>query len=104
MTKIEEIQRVKKEVELDLMQRPGVTGVDIGPKCVDGQDTGILAIRIYVERKEDLPEELALPKEIQGIPTDVIERSFTLHPVEKKGALLDHSAPQDDTQSEQGDK
>jgi hypothetical protein len=104
LPKIEEIRRVKDEFELDLMQLPGVTGVDIGPKYVDGQDTGILAIRIYVERKEDLPEELTLPKEIQGIPTDVIERSFSLHPIKKQGSLLNHCAPQDDTQSDQGDK
>lgn len=76
---LEEVRRVKEAVESDLMQWPGVTGVDVGRKRVGGQETGALAIRIYVQQKRDLPQELALPTEIQGIPTDVVERSFEPH-------------------------
>jgi hypothetical protein len=76
---LEEIREVKDEVEADLFELPGVMGVDIGPKYVDGVETDVLAIRIYVQRKEAVPEEYVIPAFIQGIPTDVVERSFGLH-------------------------
>jgi len=57
----------------------GVTGVDIGPKLVNGQPTAQTSIRVYVEKKRDVPPEQAIPKEIQGVPTDVIERRYVLH-------------------------
>ncbi len=75
----ERIQRVKEEVEHDLLRIPGVTGVDVGSKYVNGEKSDSLAIRVYVERKRDVPVDAAIPKEIQGIPTDVIERKYVLH-------------------------
>ncbi|MCA9929008.1 MAG: hypothetical protein KC419_11040 [Anaerolineales bacterium] len=79
MKSLEEIQRIKDEVEDDLFQHDGVTAVDIGPKYIGGKKTDIIAIRIYVVEKKDVPEADALPREIQGVPTDVQERRFTLH-------------------------
>jgi len=76
---LEEIKRVKQEVESDLLKLPGVTGVDVGYKYVDGKKTDILAIRVYVEKKKDPQEKELIPKEFEGIPTDVIERRFVLH-------------------------
>ncbi len=75
----EEILRIKNEVEDELLARPGVTAVDIGQKYVNGIKTDIVAIRIYVLEKKDMPEAEVLPTAIQGVPTDVIERQFTLH-------------------------
>jgi S-adenosylmethionine synthetase len=79
MNNLEQIRRVKAEVEADLLKRPGVTGVDIGYKTVSGQETRILSIRIYVEHKHDVSEAEMLPKFIQNIPTDVVEKRFVLH-------------------------
>jgi len=79
MKSLEEIQRVKREVERELLKLPGVTGVDVGQKIVDGKKTDVIAIIVYVEKKRDVPEEFAIPKEIQGVPTDVVERKFVLH-------------------------
>ena len=78
----EELQVVRKGVEADLLRLPGVTGVDIGPKRVNGEATGELAIRIYVVRKrplDDIPVNERIPSTIGGVPTDVVERTFTLH-------------------------
>jgi hypothetical protein len=79
MKSLEEITRVKTEVEPELLKIPGVTGVDIGHKYVGGKKTDELAIRVYVKKKREVPEKDAIPKEIRGIPTDVIEREFVLH-------------------------
>jgi len=79
MKSLDEIRRIKEEVEAELLRLPGVTGVDIGYKFVEGKKTDELAIRVYVEKKRDVTEENAVPREIQGVPTDVTERRFILH-------------------------
>jgi hypothetical protein len=76
---MDDIRRVKERVELDWLNRPGVTGVDIGWKIVDGEKTDQLAIRVHVEEKKDVPEDQMIPDEIDGIPTDVIQHKFVLH-------------------------
>ncbi len=75
----EEIRRIKERAEGELLRLPGVTGVSIGPKIVNGQETGQQAIRIYVSKKRGVPENEAIPNEIDGVPTDVIERVYKLH-------------------------
>ena len=79
MKSLDEIRRIKTEVEAELLKLPGVTGVDVGYKHVGGKKTDVLSIRVYVEQKKDVPEKEAVPKQIEGIPTDVIERRFVLH-------------------------
>ena len=79
MKTLNEIRPTKQAAEADLLKRAGVTGVDIGYKYVGGKKTDVLSIRVYVEQKRDVPEKDAVPKQIQGIPTDVIERRFVLH-------------------------
>ncbi len=74
-----EVRRVKEAEEPRLLNLPGVTGVDVGYKEVGGQRTEVVAIRVFVEKKQPVPAEQAVPKEIQGVPTDVIERRFVLH-------------------------
>lgn len=72
----EEIRAIKKRVEADLLRRPGVTGVDIGYKTVGGVRTGTLTLVVYVKSKRDVPEAERIPAEIDGVPTDIVERSF----------------------------
>ena len=79
MKNLDEIRRIKTEVEAELLKLPGVSGVDVGYKYVGGKKTDKLAIRVYVEEKKDVPEEDAVPKQIRDIPTDVIQRRFVLH-------------------------
>ena len=53
-----------------------VVGVGIGEKISEGKQTGTLAVKLFVRMKYPLSElngNLALPKEIGGIPTDIEE-------------------------------
>ena len=77
---LEAVSRVKAGAEKELLGRPGITGVDIGFKEVGGRISADLAIRVLVEHKrDDVPEEERVPPQIDGVPTDVIERTFDLH-------------------------
>jgi len=100
MHDIDDVRRVKDEVAAELMRLPGVTGVGVGHKIVDGRKTPELAIRVYVNEKMSMPPETSIPKDIQGIPTDVVERSFVLHSDEaseaEEDAASQESSPQDD--------
>jgi hypothetical protein len=79
MRSLDEIREVKEAVEDELLRIPGVTGVDIGPKEVGGWPTETLAIRVLVAKKRpesDIGQDELIPRRIQDVPTDVIERSF----------------------------
>lgn len=81
--RMNELIAIQRETENDFLSRPGVTGVDVGYKIVDGQKTDELAIRVYVAKKKSVrsvPKAERIPKEIQNAATDVIERTFVLHP------------------------
>lgn len=79
MKTLSEIRTTKSAEEDALLARPGITGIDIGPKVVKGAKTGELAIRVFVEKKGDVEEKDRIPPLINGIKTDVIERRFVLH-------------------------
>lgn len=92
-----DLRRIKAAAEKDLLNIEGVTGVGVGEKITAGKRTGIPSIRIYVKKKKPkarLSKGEMIPAEIDGIPTDVIEREFVLHPA--KVALTDLQ-PQVDT-------
>lgn len=75
----------KESVEEDLLKRPGVTGVAVGYKYVGGKRTEQIAIQVFVkEKKKTVPKVEMIPAEVQGHPTDVIQRTYTLHPVAMK--------------------
>ncbi|MCA9739280.1 MAG: hypothetical protein KC645_16765, partial [Gemmatimonadetes bacterium] len=76
MATYRDIVPVKKKVEDELLARPGVTGVDVGTKIKGGEDTGQLAIRVYVAEKKDVSAKQKIPAEVEGIPTDVIQLTF----------------------------
>ena len=73
------ILEAKNKAEESLLKLPGVNGVDIGFKEVGGKPTNQLAIRVLVTQKRDVPKAQRIPSEIDGIPTDVIQRKFELH-------------------------
>lgn len=83
MANVSEIKRVKASIEKDLLSLDDVTGVGIGEKIKGGKRTGETSIRVYVKKKKPksrVPEGQLIPGSIDGIPTDVIEREFELHP------------------------
>ena len=93
-----ELRRAKEQAEAKLLALPGVTGVDIGYKEVGGEPTDRLAIRVLVAQKKPKGRVAAgqrVPEEIDGHPTDVIERRFELHqlgasvPVESLAPAVD---------------
>lgn len=71
-----ELKRAKQAAEAELLNRPGVTGVDIGYKEVNGKPTDVIAIRVLVQNKRDVRPDERVPETIGGFPTDVIQRRF----------------------------
>jgi len=78
----EEIARaeaVLASIQDEWLQRPGVTAIDLGFKWTQGEMTGQLAIRVHVAQKKpafQLSSEELFPKEVEGIPVDVIEATY----------------------------
>ncbi|MGH8948601.1 MAG: hypothetical protein ACRDXF_07050 [Acidimicrobiia bacterium] len=83
-----ELKRVKRAAEAEFLNRPGVTGVDIGYKEVDGKPTDVIAIRVLVQNKRDVRPEDRIPEAIEGFPTDVIQRRFEPQVLTRDGADL----------------
>ena len=68
----------RKAVELFLRPHGNVVGVGIGKKVIDGRQTPIDCVRVYVIAKKgegSLPVKSLVPEYILGVPTDVIEVS-----------------------------
>lgn len=85
------IRPVKRRVEVGLLSRRGVVGVDIGEKVTAGRRTGQVGIVVTVRRKLPAARLLAadlVPAEIDGIATDVVADDVVLH-----RALLDAEFP-----------
>src|SRR5438445_8799266 len=87
MTSADELMRsgirpVKRRVEVDLLSRRGVVGVDIGEKVTGGRRTGQIGIVVSVRHKlpaERLRPTDVVPSEIEGIVTDVVADDVVLH-------------------------
>jgi hypothetical protein len=96
MPSMNELVAVKERAEGELLGRPGVTGVDVGYKVVDGVQTDEIAIRVHVKQKKaTVPKAQMVPKEIEGVVTDVLERNYELQVVSEKAA--DYTAQADTT-------
>ena len=87
MINFDRIRAVKRDAQARLLKIPGVHAVAIGPKVVAGKSTADPSIIIYLVKKKsaaELSTEELIPREIDGIKTDVIEQS-----VPKAGATLE---------------
>lgn len=76
---LEDIIEVKRAAEARLLAIPGVHGVAVGLREVDGRLTEEIVISVSVLQKKplgELPPEEVIPSEIDGVPTDVIEHSL----------------------------
>lgn len=97
MRPLHEIVGIKQGVEQKLLDQPGVTGVDVGFKYVAGKRTDEIAIRLLVgKKKDDIPADQKLPEQIDGVKTDVIERTFELHGFSNR-KLVEETGPVPDT-------
>ncbi len=70
------IQELIRKYESELLKYPNVVGVSTGHKVVNRVNTKELCISILVKKKipkEKLDSESILPKEIEGVKTDVVD-------------------------------
>lgn len=78
MNRHDEVVRIKESVEAEILEIPCVTGIDVGYVSTEADTDKELAIRIFVSSLQDLPQELADMREIEGVPVVFIERGFEL--------------------------
>lgn len=94
---LQQIIAVKQQVEDEWLGKPGVTGIEVGYKYVNGQRTDEIAVRVLVEHKSDtVPQQDRVPEAMAGIRTDVIERTFVLQQDVTNRTLESEIAPQVD--------
>jgi len=70
-----DLYSAKRSAVARYLSRHGVVGVGVGSKIVRGEPTAAPAIRLYVAAKVEaaaLSEGSRLPREIDGVPTDVV--------------------------------
>jgi len=90
MKTVPQIVQLKESAEEKLLKQPGVTGVDVGYKYVDGKRTDEIAIRVLVEKKKKtVSKEEKIPESIDGVKTDVIERKYELHQLRNRKKVED---------------
>ncbi|MHA1151475.1 MAG: hypothetical protein ACTSQ7_02215 [Alphaproteobacteria bacterium] len=80
MAETEQIQRAYEKALRAFGHRPEVTGVDIGYKYKDGQRGEEVVLRVHLREKlapELIDPAQLLPSEIDGLPLDVIQGSYT---------------------------
>lgn len=77
MKSVEEVVEIKQSVEKKIMAMKGVTGIDVGYKYTNGRRTSEVSIRVHVAKKtKTVAKGDAIPKEIDGVATDVIQDVF----------------------------
>ncbi|MEM9921541.1 MAG: hypothetical protein AAF990_25790 [Bacteroidota bacterium] len=80
MKNYEEVLKVKEQVQHDLFQIEGVTGVDIGRNTEDANDSKEeYYLKIFVRSRAEILTKQLIPQSIQGISTQVVERTFKLN-------------------------
>jgi hypothetical protein len=73
---LDPLRQVLRETRLDLLKRENVVATGIGYKVRGGERTGTLSIICSVAEKVPearLPSRAIIPREVGGIPTDVVE-------------------------------
>lgn len=70
------ISQILADHETELLRYPNVVGVSEGIRTKAGQPTGEPVLVVYVDRKipeNQLAPDAVLPKQVDGIPVDVVE-------------------------------
>jgi hypothetical protein len=70
----DELVEAKRVVEQGLLGLPGLVGIGLGMREVDGEVFDELAVRIYVEDAANVPPEI--PEDIAGVGVCIIERQI----------------------------
>ena len=70
---LDKIKQTKRAAEADLLNRPGVIGVDVGYRYVGGVKTDEIVIRVHVAEKKDVSPDQKIPETINGVKTDVLQ-------------------------------
>jgi hypothetical protein len=117
---LDRIRTIKKAAQGRLLAIPGVHAVGIGSKIVGGERTDEPSIMVFVVKKKpasELPAGHLIPREIEGVKTDVYESDVFRHIAEDeekyrdpalvagcrlmmggaKGPVVIHHPPQPDT-------
>ena len=84
-----------------LLDHPDVTAVDVNHKSVRGKQTDQLSLVVWVKKKlpeSEIPEERRLPREIEGLQVDVIERNAAVS-LEVSSMLLCYTNQYDELSS-----
>ena len=71
-----EIASVQERYDASLMRFPNVVGTGIGYRQRKGQASEELCLIVLVSQKleqSDLPAQAILPRELEGVPVDVVE-------------------------------
>jgi len=74
MATITEAKAVKERHSARLLALPNVVGLGVGPRIRQGKPTREIAIKVFVSRivaAEHLGPGEEIPKELEGIPTDI---------------------------------
>lgn len=93
--KLEKANAALNRVREKWLSFSGVTAVDLGFKWTAGQMTQELAIRVHVNEKRplsEIPENELIPKEIDGIPVDVIEATYGIQNEQPETVQLEAAA------------
>lgn len=111
MSHAERARKIADEVPIEarreLMELPHVHGTAVGYEEIDGQRSGRVAVRVYVDEKVD-PSELdpedRVPETVCGYPTDVlvngpemVDRSKMIRPATSGLALSNQYTPDGST-------
>lgn len=88
MATYQQAHHAKKIVEAELISREGVTGISTGYKIKGGKLTNELAVRVYVAKKRKVAAAQMIPPEIDGVPTDVIQRTYQANVLKLKATDL----------------
>ncbi len=87
----DEALAIKTRVAPQLLALPGVTAVGLGSKETGGRPTGELALKVFVTVKRP-PGQVAaaelIPREIDGLPTDVIQSGARHLVADPPGAVI----------------
>ena len=70
------IAAIQERHDACLMRFPKVVGTGIGYRQRNGQITDELCLVVMVSQKlerSDLPDQAILPRELEGVPVDVVE-------------------------------
>jgi hypothetical protein len=70
----DELVEAKRVVEQGLLGLPGLVGIGLGMREVDGEVFDELAVRIYVEDAANVPPEI--PEDIAGVGVCIIARQI----------------------------